>query len=330
MVVRAVCFQNLNLWFSTGNFKEIHMKTLLLFLSCILLIGCTEPLAPADQIPNTRLALNKSMVDWTFIRPSDFLHPSSSIPVEVGMIQGMLRLQVLLLDWNQTHSFAELTSDHWISKIRPDIEYGDIRIWLADGGEIRFKSSDSTSISFYSTCRNAGAGTDNPGYDFRSELTIDNSWQTNGKYARCVLSRVYGSYRDCIEPLSPGIYLFNPDTATQVAPLNNATNVVSPVFSWTKGAGAKKYWLCASTDDWKTLVINDSTLTDTVYVVGKGLLANKPRIVWNVATGNDFGWNTDSWKSQWAFSSIEQTQTGPVYLIKMPIRQPMSSQIVVN
>ena len=299
-------------------------------LLCAFTISCTEnPISPIDCIPNTAPILNK-ISDWTFIRPSDFIHPSSSIPVEVGMVQGLQRLQILLLDWNQTHSFSELTADHWISKIRPDIEYGDNRIWLADGGEIRFMSSDSTSINFYSTCRNSGAGTGNPGYDFRSTLEIDNNWQINGKYGRCVISRVYGSYRDCKEPLFPGIYLLNPDTATQIVPLNNATNVVYPILSWTKGAGAKKYWLCASTDNWNTLVINDSTLTDTVYVVAKGLLANQSKIVWNVATGNEFGWNTNSWKNQWEFSSVEEVQSGPIYLIKVPVSPQISIETINN
>jgi hypothetical protein len=90
-----------------------------------------------------------------------------------------------------------------------------------------------------------------------------------------------------------------PDTAKLVYPSNGYVYEQPLILKWRKVADAKKYWICISVDNWTTLTINDSTLVDTVLIVDN--LPSNTVVRWNVATGNDQGWNTSSWQYAWWF-----------------------------
>lgn len=89
-----------------------------------------------------------------------------------------------------------------------------------------------------------------------------------------------------------------PDAPANVAPANG-TSTTSPVtFRWTTEAGATSYWLCVSPDGWGTLIVNQSSLTDTTYTVA---LPQGGSYVWNVSASNAYG--RSDWSSDWTFTT---------------------------
>jgi hypothetical protein len=102
-----------------------------------------------------------------------------------------------------------------------------------------------------------------------------------------------------------------PDTTTLVQPANNSINLNTPVkLKWHKAKNATKYWLCATTDNWQTLTINDSSLTDTSFTILT--LPTRANVRWNVATGNNEGWNKTGWATDWKFSLVTISGSGTV------------------
>lgn len=92
-----------------------------------------------------------------------------------------------------------------------------------------------------------------------------------------------------------------PSTPTNLAPANGSTTTSPVTFRWSKPSGAVNYWLCVSPDEWGTLVVNQSALTDTFYTVS---LSGGGSYVWNVAAGNTYGWSDWSADS-WAFTTSQ-------------------------
>jgi hypothetical protein len=91
-----------------------------------------------------------------------------------------------------------------------------------------------------------------------------------------------------------------PDVPEGIYPADEATGVAQPItFRWTSEAGATKYWLCVSTDDWGTFVVNNNALTDTFYTLS-GLLPGQVA-KWNVAAGNALGWS--AWFTEFSFTA---------------------------
>lgn len=96
-------------------------------------------------------------------------------------------------------------------------------------------------------------------------------------------------------------------STTLVAPDSNSTQMQPITFRWRAVAGATKYWFSLSLDNWSTLVYNNDALTDT-FVTVSGLTVGAWG-VWNVATGNEAGWNTDAWSSWWTVEVGENAPT---------------------
>jgi hypothetical protein len=92
-------------------------------------------------------------------------------------------------------------------------------------------------------------------------------------------------------------------------PANKSANLNTPVkLKWRKAKNATKYWLCVTTDNWQTLSIDDSTLTDTSFTILT--LPTRATVRWNVATGNNEGWNTTGWATDWRFSLVNISGSG--------------------
>ncbi|MDP2883909.1 MAG: T9SS type A sorting domain-containing protein [Ignavibacteria bacterium] len=87
-----------------------------------------------------------------------------------------------------------------------------------------------------------------------------------------------------------------PETPLLALPLDGAVNQPTTLtLKWHSAARAISYWLQASTDSlFSTLVINDSTLTDTSRTVSQ--LANSTKYRWHVNAKNTYG------KSGWSFT----------------------------
>jgi len=88
-----------------------------------------------------------------------------------------------------------------------------------------------------------------------------------------------------------------PGSTTLVSPADGSTQLQPVTFRWRAVSGATRYWFSLSGDDWNTLTVNNSALTDT-FIVVTGLTPGA-WYKWNVATGNATDWNTAAWSSWW-------------------------------
>lgn len=89
-----------------------------------------------------------------------------------------------------------------------------------------------------------------------------------------------------------------PATPTALTPANGSTRTSPVTFSWSASGGAENYYLCVSADGWESLIINQSTLTDTFYTAS---LPGGGSYVWNIAAGNTYGWSAFS--GDWTFAT---------------------------
>jgi hypothetical protein len=103
----------------------------------------------------------------------------------------------------------------------------------------------------------------------------------------------------------PGVTI--PDTTTQVAPANGSAQTQPVTFRWRAVTGATKYWLSLSSDNWATEYDN-ATITDTFFVYSGLPFSTLCR--WNMAVGNDAGWNQAAWANEWTFTTASAPVTG--------------------
>jgi glucose/arabinose dehydrogenase len=111
---------------------------------------------------------------------------------------------------------------------------------------------------------------------------------------------------------------------SQVAPINGSSHVPTPVqLRWRSAAGAINYWLDVATDqNFTSLVVRDSTLTDTVLTVGGLNLGT--RYFWRLRVKNAAGWGNFS--AIWNFTTA--AVPGQVVLLAPPDQSNVPSQVV--
>lgn len=275
------------------------MKTLMFVLSVLFLIGCGEVITPEESSDKETSGLEKISYDdtsWTFVMPSTDIH-------EVKLVNTMLKYSKCFQAYNEKHSWTELT-DMWMYEIFAEDGSGFPAGPPSSPPMHLLYHDTNTIVMTYSERYDCPMiGTHPPSYSFGALLCIDNLWKERGKYARVTIRRTW--------PEPTGIYNFFtlininedyilPDTVNIIRPKNESSVAQQyAIFQWNAATAARKYWLCASIDGWKTLIINDSTLTNT-YRFGHDLPIGS-KVVWNIATGNSKGWNTSAWCNQYVF-----------------------------
>jgi hypothetical protein len=104
----------------------------------------------------------------------------------------------------------------------------------------------------------------------------------------------------------PGV----PGTAALLFPANNATDIaLTPFLLWNNVNGATNYVIQLSADSlFSTLLVNDSTISNSIYPVSGGLLANNTKYYWRVRAKNNIG--SGPWSVVWNFRTIGLTGVG--------------------
>jgi photosystem II stability/assembly factor-like uncharacterized protein len=99
-----------------------------------------------------------------------------------------------------------------------------------------------------------------------------------------------------------------PGTTTLLYPANNATEInLTPFILWNNVSGAAVYHLQLSVDSlFSSTLINDTTLSNTIYPVPGGVLSYNTKYFWRVRAKNNIGYGP--WSSVWNFRT--QSLTG--------------------
>jgi len=152
----------------------------------------------------------------------------------------------------------------------------------------------SSSVSQYQV--NPGLLAYNSGYYWRVKAKNDAGW---GSYQ--------SAYRFFTQVTPP------PQPPVLQSPVNGATGVpLQAVMDWSDVSAAVKYRLQAASDNgFTTLIIDDSSLTNSVYTTMPGLFINNTTYYWRVSVRTGASWS--SFSPAWSFTTASAV-TPPVQL----------------
>lgn len=121
----------------------------------------------------------------------------------------------------------------------------------------------------------------------------------------------------------------NPTVTTSlVSPVNASTGIpITTELVWQSAAGATRYWLQLDNNaDFTSPEINDSTLTDTLYLPAG--LQYGTGYHWRVRVKNAIGWGSPS--TEWKFTTIVQVPAVPVLESPEDGSQFLSSSLTLD
>jgi len=169
-----------------------------------------------------------------------------------------------------------------------DYEYISMAQQVAGGGPVSAIVNNIVPAAFddRTTSWDPNLPPDYPTYEHNDKVFDD---------ARQALAAMIAS------PASP------PTSATTLVSPSNGAYTPQPVtLKWRAVTGATRYWLMVSTDNWQTLRINNTAITDTQMVVTG--LPFETECVWTITPGNGAGWGPET--SSWHFTTYEAPPSG--------------------
>lgn len=180
--------------------------------------------------------------------------------------------------------------------------------WNAASGADYYHIQVSTSNTFSTTVVDV-TGITGTGYSVPSGILFNNMtyyWRVNANNngGSSPWSDIWGFSTIPAPPTPP----------TQIAPLNNATNVsVTPTIDWSDSPGATTYHLQVSLNtNFTANVIDDNTITTSQYVVPSGILSGTTSYYWRVSGINVAG--EGSFTGAWKFTTMLAAPSIPLLL----------------
>ncbi len=166
---------------------------------------------------------------------------------------------------------------------------------------------------------------------FDDSIIAGTTWQVllahNTSYYWHVRAKNLGGVSAYSQGRSFSTVIAPPSIPTLVAPATGAVNQpLTVLLTWNAAATASTYRLQVSTDSAFTVtLVNDSTISDTVYQVG--LLSNHIKYYWRVKASNIGG--ASAYTSTWNFTTIVAAPVTPVLFLPPNNAQNQSAAVAL-